>query len=417
MEAITGQIQALAKEADHVGRNQILNSLRDLQYSLESPMDLFMRLYNSHLQLAITYVGIDTNIFGQLASGGNCSFTAVELAEKLGASSDLLGQETPPQVRRQPAIYSSNHIERILRYLASIGYITNPAQNQYGANKITHILASPIAKAGIIHAFDTCGPAIQAVPSFLADHKYQDITSNSETPFQKGHNTSLSTFKYLQGQPKLFNGLQQVMTAFQSSAWLEGLGVLDREAQKLSLSQHRAAGEDEPPFFVDIGGGHGHQSLHILERYPHLSNRIILQDLPETISHLPSTFRSSIRATAQSFFEPQPADMRGAKFFYLRRILHDWPDEDCLKILAHLKDAMADGRGESRILIDEVVLPDMGAPWQAFMQDLSMGILFGGKERTRAEWEALVGKAGLSIAEVKIYSPTSCAGVIVVERT
>ena len=67
-------------------------------------------------------------------------------------------------------------------------------------------------------------------------------------------------------------------------------------------------------------------------------------------------------------------------------------------------------------MIDEVVLPDVDAPWQAVMQDLSMGIMFAGKERTRAGWDNLVQRSGLRIGEVRVYNPNSCASVIVVER-
>lgn len=37
---------------------------------------------------------------------------------------------------------------------------------------------------------------------------------------------------------------------------------------------------------------------------------------------------------------------------------------------------------DSRILIDDVVLPDTGANWQTTMADISMMISLGGKERT-----------------------------------
>jgi hypothetical protein len=33
-----------------------------------------------------------------------------------------------------------------------MGYITNPTPNHYGANKLTHVLASPVARAGVTHA-------------------------------------------------------------------------------------------------------------------------------------------------------------------------------------------------------------------------------------------------------------------------
>ena len=37
---------------------------------------------------------------------------------------------------------------------------------------------------------------------------------------------------------------------------------------------------------------------------------------------------------------------------------------------------------DSRILVDEVVLPDTGVHWQVTMADISMMIGLGGKERT-----------------------------------
>lgn len=108
----------------------------------------------------------------------------------------------------------------------------NVGPNQFEANKLTHVLASPLANPGVCHAyapcyahfiqeitdtrshrFDNCGPAIQAFPSFLAETNYQDITNNTKTPFQKGFNTDLNCFQWLSQQPKQFRALQQVMTA------------------------------------------------------------------------------------------------------------------------------------------------------------------------------------------------------------
>jgi len=47
MDSILDQIRSLADEADDVGKRNILEQLRQLQTQLETPMDLFMKLYNS----------------------------------------------------------------------------------------------------------------------------------------------------------------------------------------------------------------------------------------------------------------------------------------------------------------------------------------------------------------------------------
>lgn len=42
---------------------------------------------------------------------------------------------------------------KVLRYLASVGFIKENGQDQFGANKITHILADPNMEGGAYHAY------------------------------------------------------------------------------------------------------------------------------------------------------------------------------------------------------------------------------------------------------------------------
>lgn len=93
----------------------------------------------------------------------------------------------------------------------------------------------------------------------------------------------------------------------------------------------------------------------------------------------------------------------------MRRVLHDWPDDLCVKILKNLGAAMD---SQSYILINEVVLPNVNAHWHAAMQDISMGILLGGKERSKAQWEKLVVQAGLEIAEIHTQDISSYQSII-----
>jgi hypothetical protein len=45
-----------------------------------------------------------------------------------------------------------------------------------------------------------------------------------------------------------------------------------------------------------------------------------------------------------------------------------------------------------------------------------MGVQFAGRERSKKQWEELVGRVGLKTAEVKTYNPTGCNSVIVLEK-
>ena len=80
-----------------------------------------------------------------------------------------------------------------------------------------------------------------------------------------------------------------------------------------------------------------------------------------------------------------------ARAYYMRYILHDWPDAECRTILGHLKDAMEPGY--SKILIHERAVADREASRQPTALDIHMLALFSTQERTEREWRALLGRS------------------------
>lgn len=63
--------------------------------------------------------------------------------------------------------------------------------------------------------------------------------------------------------------------------------------------------KDDAVLIVDIGGGLGHELESILDKFPGLKGRCILQDLPETIKRIESP-RAGIEPIVHDFFMPQP---------------------------------------------------------------------------------------------------------------
>jgi len=191
--------------------------------------------------------------------------------------------------------------ERIARYLASNNAIKEVGIKEYQASNITHILASDMGEGMVYHGFNTHGPVVQALPDFLAANKYQDITSNTDTPFQIAHNTKLQSFDWMVQNPDHFASLQKVMTGFEGAEWTIGFDTLDIEAKKVPSTLPQPS---EKPFFVDVGGGHGHQCIQLGKKYPNLLNRLVLQDLPEAVNKLPPI--EGVKAEAYNFFEKEP---------------------------------------------------------------------------------------------------------------
>lgn len=84
----------------------------------------------------------------------------------------------------------------------------------------------------------------------------------------------------------------------------------------------------------------------------------------------------------------------------MHSVLHDWPDDVCKSILKQIADAME--RGYSKLLINENVIPDIGADWQSTALDMMMLTLFSSKERTLSEWRQLLEspESGLKIVRI-----------------
>lgn len=57
-------------------------------------------------------------------------------------------------------------------------------------------------------------------------------------------------------------------------------------------------------------------------------------------------------------------------------------------------------RGYSKMLINDWVLPDRGASFQAAMMDMNMMANLAGKERTESQWKSLLDQAGLLVVEI-----------------
>ena len=99
----------------------------------------------------------------------------------------------------------------------------------------------------------------------------------------------------------------------------------------------------------------------------------------------------------------------GARYYHLRGVLHDFPDDKCQLILRNIIAVMGK---ESSILIEEMVLPSSGVHWQATQVDLTMMCALGGVERTEDQWRELLDAVGLKIAKVLVHKPSVHESVI-----
>jgi hypothetical protein len=80
-------------------------------------------------------------------------------------------------------------------------------------------------------------------------------------------------------------------------------------------------------------------------------------------------------------------------------VLHDWPDEDCVRILRTCRAAMG---SHSLLLLGERMLePDSarGRPTD-YLIDVHMMAMYGGRQRSEVEFRALFDQSGFSLRRV-----------------
>jgi hypothetical protein len=157
---------------------------------------------------------------------------------------------------------------------------------------------------------------------------------------------------------------------------------------------------------VDVGGGHGLLLATILER--NLPLRGTLYEVPHVIDGAKNGPLKALmeRCTFASgdMFSSTPA---GADAYIMKHIIHDWPDDLCVRLLKACRKGV--NSGGKLLVVDSVIQPDNEfSPGKFF--DLEMLIFPSGCERTEEQFRALLTAAGWQLNRI---IPTTAADSIV----
>lgn len=248
--------------------------------------------------------------------------------------------------------------------------------------------------------------AVGETPEWLAQNGYKAPTDVFNTPFTQAY--GMSYWEYLKQNPEsgaLFNSIM-AMPDPSTISWFDSYPIADRLASGLKQ-------DSDAVLMIDIGGGRGHELQEFKARHGALPGRMIVQDLPQVIADIDRESIQGLEVSEYDFFEEQHikgeqsgsrtllinhwADppYPGAKFYYLRHILHDWSDEGCRRILRNQMSAMH--RGYSRLIINDRVLSDTTTSVYLASLDFSLMATLGGIERSESDWHALLASVGLQI--------------------
>nr|Q9LEL5.1 RecName: Full=3'-hydroxy-N-methyl-(S)-coclaurine 4'-O-methyltransferase; AltName: Full=S-adenosyl-L-methionine:3'-hydroxy-N-methylcoclaurine 4'-O-methyltransferase; Short=4'-OMT [Coptis japonica]BAB08005.1 S-adenosyl-L-methionine:3'-hydroxy-N-methylcocla urine 4'-O-methyltransferase [Coptis japonica] len=271
-----------------------------------------------------------------------------------------------------------DNLYRILRYLVKMEILrvekSDDGQKKYALEPIATLL-SRNAKRSMV-------PMILGMTQkdFMTPwHSMKDGLSDNGTAFEKA--MGMTIWEYLEGHPD------------QSQLFNEGMAGETRllTSSLISGSRDMFQGIDS---LVDVGGGNGTTVKAISDAFPHI--KCTLFDLPHVIAN--SYDLPNIERIGGDMFKSVPS----AQAIILKLILHDWNDEDSIKILKQCRNAVPKDGG--KVIIVDVALDeesDHELSSTRLILDIDMLVNTGGKERTKEVWEKIVKSAGFSGCKIR----------------
>ncbi|HTH20637.1 MAG TPA: methyltransferase [Nitrososphaeraceae archaeon] len=158
----------------------------------------------------------------------------------------------------------------------------------------------------------------------------------------------------------------------------------------------------------DVGGGQGHLLCSLLVKYPHLKGTVIELDSVIKNNDLLWAEKMGVKDRCTyvggNMFSKVPA----ADAYIMKMILHDWSDDECVKILSNIYNAASEN---GTVLIAEHLVPGPEEPHFSKLFDIHMMCVATGKERTVEEYADLLKKTGWNHANT-FHSQSGLMGII-----
>ncbi|KAE8320010.1 S-adenosyl-L-methionine-dependent methyltransferase [Aspergillus transmontanensis] len=287
----------------------------------------------------------------------------------------------------------------LARLMRNSALFEETGPNHYRHTPFSEAYLKPEIRGMFRFAMDEHMSAHLKLHEFLKSNSWREPTSTSNNPYTYAHDTNgKSMWEYLAERPTR-------MASFNDGMTLQTM----TELWMIDLFPWESLWEQQPTSMtvvaVDIGGGTGMGISRIRSYCRSFPGRFILQDQTHVIQSA-DPLGDGIEKMAYDFFEEQP--IRGALTYLIRRCLHNWPQESIVEILKNVAAAMQPEK--SRLLIEEIIVPDRNAGIEEGWMDMIMMNL-GAKQRTLKEWEEVLALAGFEVR--KVYQiPGNCHGLL-----
>jgi hypothetical protein len=310
----------------------------------------------------ILYAGVKLGVFDIVSSE---PMSESEIAKKLALDPTLL--------------------YRLLRALASIGVLKEDQGRRFSITSMGKLLRrdDPQTLRGV--ALLEEGPEHYAI--------WKHLTAMVKDGKQDGFVREFGQriFEYAVEHPSYADVFNQAMNSYSANQTRLVLEAL--EGYDFSGIRH----------LCDIGGGNGHLICSLLQSRPHLKGTVlemeqVIQDRTLLWAHKMGIAADRCSYVGGDMFYEVPS----ADAYFMKMILHDWDDEECLKILSKIQRAAP---AKARLFIAEHVVQGPETSHFSKLFDIHMLCALTGKERTEEEYLQLLKQTGFK--HVRTHYPQS----------
>jgi len=256
-------------------------------------------------------------------------------------------------------------VERLVRYAAARGWLRLDRTGRVAATSTTRFLRRDHPGGWRAWVDFSTGPEVFAALGVLANEP------RSPDPFAAANGAPFFAW-----QPQHAERHAAFDAAMAAGGRMHGLAL----AAALDWSTIRRV--------CDVGGGTGEALRVLLAKNRHL--RGVLFDLPAVVARAaPAERLEAVGGDAFAAVAP------GCDAYVLINVVHDWGDDDAVKMLARVAEARLAG---GQVIVVEHLRRARPLDGIALRSDLLMlALTAGGRERNDAEVEALGTRAGLAL--------------------
>jgi len=305
------------------------------------------------------------DIIATHGGGEGSSLSVEDIAFHIAASAPTMNMKLP----------NLEYLFRLLRYLASYHVFTETSdagravefkRYRYGLTAVSKLL--------MVENEYSCVPLVLAATSKIP---WEGLQRLHETVMEGCPAMSkafgMNAWDYFRNDPQENEMFNRAMASDTRAVMASVVRVYDHGFKNINT-------------LVDVAGGTGSALSMIVKEHPHIHG--INLDLPHVIDIAPAL--PGVEHVSGNMFQHIPP----ADAVFMKSVLHDWKDEQCVEILKKCHEAIP-GNGKV-IAVDAIIEEEAGCLQRMGLRsDIEMMVFTdGGKERTEDEFKEIFRLAG-----------------------